>query len=200
MGHREIIPRNGWMTCPIAWNLQVQDLLRSCSDLIYKWGTKIVVPVIATRVTCPVVCNSTQLNSTTLHDARIHDIHRLACVIMVLADVLVPNLIGTRASAATIIGANSTVMWIIPCKSNHLTANKPCSKERSCISNICLPLVGMFVGAPMCSHGSYQTDWQIHREKNISKADGRDTTSISGNISQIIYDEIMACSYGYFIK
>ena len=37
------------------WNLRVPDLLMSCKDLTYRQGTRIVVQVMATRVTDPIL-------------------------------------------------------------------------------------------------------------------------------------------------
>ena len=43
-----------WRSGTRRWNLRVPNLQLSCSDLTVRYGTRMVVPVLATRVTCPI--------------------------------------------------------------------------------------------------------------------------------------------------
>ena len=75
-----------WRSGTRRFHLRVPDLQMNCSDMTWRSGTRTVVPVMATKVTCPIYINNLLI--------KIEDFHREHVVWVPLRDGKVPEAVG----------------------------------------------------------------------------------------------------------
>ena len=68
-----------WRSSTCRWNLQLPDLQTNCSDLSQRQGTRIVVLIMAPRVTCPIMTSLRLEQVYHLHCDTLHKLCRYGC-------------------------------------------------------------------------------------------------------------------------